>query len=141
MLMPDVNILIYAYREESHDHLRYRDWFNFLVSGPEPFALSSLALQGFVRIVTNPRAYEPPSPIDGVLDEIDRLLELPNCRFLCPGPRHWGIFKSLCMKPGIRGTLVSDAAHAALAIEHGCEWITADTDFARFAPELRWRYL
>jgi predicted nucleic acid-binding protein len=57
------------------------------------------------------------------------------------GPGHWKIFRELCQQPGVRGKLVADAAHAALAIETGCEWITADTDYARFAPQLRWQHL
>jgi hypothetical protein len=57
------------------------------------------------------------------------------------GPRHWAIFRQICESGQLRGKLIADAAHAALAIENGCEWITADTDFARFAPLLRWRHL
>jgi hypothetical protein len=55
-----------------------------------------------------------------------------------PGSRHWTLFLDLCRKAGAKGNLVSDAYHAALAIESGCEWITTDRDFARF-PGLRWR--
>jgi predicted nucleic acid-binding protein len=60
---------------------------------------------------------------------------------LRPGPGHWRIFRQLCRQGGVRGNLVADAAHAALAIEHGCEWVTADSDYAHFAPPLRWRLL
>ena len=56
-----------------------------------------------------------------------------------PGAQHMAIFRRLC--EGVQSKLVADAAHAALAIETGCEWVTADTDFARFAPLLRWRHL
>jgi predicted nucleic acid-binding protein len=57
------------------------------------------------------------------------------------GSGHWSIFRQLCEQRELHGKLVADAAHAALAIESGCEWVTADTDFARFAPPLRWRHL
>lgn len=58
-----------------------------------------------------------------------------------PGPRHWAIFRGLCESGSFKGKLVADAVHAAVAIESGCEWVTADTDFARFAPPLRWIHL
>jgi len=57
------------------------------------------------------------------------------------GTGNWTIFEQLCRKEGIRGEMVADAAHAALAIEYGCGWVTADSDFARFSPVLRWRHL
>jgi uncharacterized protein len=58
-----------------------------------------------------------------------------------PGPDHWMIFRQLCEPGKLTGKIVADAAHAAVAIESGCEWVTADTDFARFAPALRWVHL
>jgi hypothetical protein len=66
------------------------------------------------------------------------LLDLPHCRIIQPGPRHWTIFRDLCRKTNASGNLLPDAWLAALAIEHGCEWITTDRDFAGF-PGLRWR--
>ena len=58
-----------------------------------------------------------------------------------PGPEHWAIFRQLCESGRLKGKIVADAVHAAVAIESGCEWVTADTDFARFAPLLRWKHL
>ena len=57
------------------------------------------------------------------------------------GASHWGIFRELGETGGLRGKVLADAALAAPAIETGCEWVSADTDFARFAPRLQWRYL
>lgn len=139
--MLDVNILIYAHREESPEHRRYADWLTALADGPEPFALSQPAMEGFVRVVTNPKIFKPASSTAVAFQFLDRLLALPQCSVMRPGSQHWKIFKDLCSRPGVRGTLVPDAAHAALAIETGCEWVSADTDFARFAPPLRWRHL
>ena len=141
MRMPDVNILVYAHREETPSHRQYADWLRSLATGPEPFALSELVLHGFVRVVTNPRLFDPPSTIQQAFRFLDALLGRPTCSVLRPGPSHWSIFRALCHESGVRGKLVTDAAHAALAIESGCEWITADTDFARFAPALRWQHL
>ena len=139
MQMPDVNILVYAHREETPTHARYAEKLRGLATGPEPFALSEPVLQGFVRIVTNPRIFQPPSTPKQAFRFLSALLNRPTCCVLRPGPRHWGIFRDLCEKGNLKGKLVADAAHAALAIETGCEWLTADTDFARFAPPLRWQ--
>jgi uncharacterized protein len=139
--MPDVNILVYAHREESPNHARYHEWLRKLATGPEPYALSELVLHGFIRVVTNPRIFDPPSSAQQALRFLDALLARPTCSVIRPGPSHWQIFRQLCEEGDPRGKLVADAAHAALAMESGCEWVTADTDFARFAPGLRWRHV
>ena len=139
--MPDVNVLVYAHREESPSHERYASWLKDLAIGPEPFALSEAALQGFLRVVTNPRIFEPPSTMGQAFRFLDSLTSRPGCVLIRPGASHWAIFRQLCEVAGVRGKLVADAGHAALAIEYGCEWVSADSDFARFAPKLRWQHL
>ena len=141
MQMPDVNVLVYAHREESSQHKKYAAWVTTLATGREPFALSEPVMQGFVRIVTNPKIFSPPSTVKQAFQFLDALSQRPNCTLLRPGSQHWDIFRQLCETDSLRGKLVADAAHAALAIETGCEWISADTDFARFAPVLRWKHL
>ncbi len=141
MRMPDVNVLVYAHREGIEQHERYARWLVELATGPERFALSELVLQGFVRVVTNPRIFTPPSTAGRAFKFIDALTSRPTCSVIRPGPQHMKIFRELCEKGNLNGKLVADAAHAALAIESGCEWVTADTDFARFAPPLRWVHL
>ena len=139
MQLPDVNVLIYAHRLESPEHQRYAEWLTELVHGPEPFALSELGASGFVRIVTNSRIWNEPTPIEDALEFIQRLRTRSNARLLTHGPASWDIFARLCVVARARGKLVADAYHAALAIEHGCELVTADSDFARF-PGLRQRH-
>jgi uncharacterized protein len=141
MQMPDANVLIYAHREEAHDHERYAGWLTELVAGPEPFALSTMVMQGFVRVMTAPKIFQVPTTAEQAFEFLDRLMETPGCRVIRPGPNHWPIFRGLCDRGRLRGKIVADAAHAALAIESGCEWVTADTDFAKLAPALRWRLL
>ena len=141
MRMPDVNILVYAHREESPDHKRYAAWLRQLATGLEPFALSESVLHGFVRVVTNARIFDPPSSAAHAFRFLDALLARPTCSLIRPGPQHFSIFRRMCEQGRLRGKLVADAAHAALAIESGCKWVTADTDFARFAPALRWMHL
>ena len=139
MLIPDVNVLVYASREESHEHLAYRDWLQSVAQGNESFGLSEVVCSSFLRLVTNPRIWNPPTPMDVALDFIEALRERPNCVLVSPGPRHWGIFAELCRQLGLGGNIVADAYLAALAIESGNEWVTADRDFRRF-PGLRWRH-
>ena len=139
MLLPDVNILIYAHRAESPEHERYAAWLRSLATGPEPFALSELGASGFVRIVTNSKIWGEPTTLDDALQFIENLRRRSNARLLTHGPTSWEIFARLCRAASARGKLVADAYHAALAIEHGCELVPADGDFARF-PELRWRH-
>ena len=141
MLMPDVNILVYAHREESPEHARYADWLRNIAKGIEPWALSEPVMQGFLRVASNPRIFSPSSTARQGFQFLNGLASRPNCVVLRPGPAHWDIFRGLCERGSLRGKLIADAAHAALAIESGCEWVTADTDFARFVPLLRWRHL
>lgn len=137
--MPDVNVLVYAHRVESPDHARYADWLVDLANGPEPFGLSDLVCSAFVRIVTLARLWSPPTSLAQALAFVDRLRQCDNCRKLTPGPDNWSMFSQLCLAAGAQGKLVADAYHAALAIEHGCEVVTADADFSQFAG-LRWRH-
>ena len=140
MLLPDVNVLVYAHRADSHpEHARYASWVTALATGAEPFALSVLALTGLLRIVTNPRVFPRPSTLDEALAFASELVRRPTARLVGPGPRHWELVDELCRRSGATGKLVADAAHAAVAIENGCTLVTTDSDFARFAP-LRWRH-
>jgi len=139
--MPDANVLVYAHRAESPEHERYSKWLTDLASGPEPFGLSEAVLRGFLRVVTNSRIFEPPSTMAQALRFLDALISRPGCVLIRPGPNHWTIFRQFCESGVVRGKMVADAAHAALAIESGCEWVSADSDFARFSPRLRWQHL
>lgn len=139
MLLPDVNVLIYAHREESVNHERFRGWLEGIVASDASFGLADIVLSGFLRIVTNPRALDPPSPFPDALSFVEELRTRPNATVIAPGRRHWDIFINLCQATEARGNLIADAYLAALAIESGSEWITTDRDYARF-PGLRWRH-
>ena len=138
MILPDVNVLLYAFRSDSVDHDRYHAWLDSVVNGREAYGMSPRALASVVRISTHPRIYARPSRLERALAFCDALTGQPNCQMVQPGSRHWTIFADLCRQARANGNLVQDAWFAALAIEHGCEWITTDRDFARF-EELRWR--
>jgi uncharacterized protein len=110
-----------------------------VLNGDRSFAISELVLSGFVRVATNPRIFEYPTPIQGALGFTEVIRTSGNCVIVRPGGRHWSIFNDLCQRAEARGNLVADAYHAALAIESGCEWITTDRDYSRF-PGLLWRH-
>lgn len=137
MQLPDVNVLIYAHREDAPEHDRYAAWLKALTSGDEPFALSEVVLAGFLRVVTNGKIFDPPTPMETAIRFCQRLVEWPRAVMVAPSRRHWDLFVGLCAN--IQGPLVTDAYLAALAIDHGCELVTTDSDFARFQG-LRWRH-
>ncbi|MGJ3242924.1 MAG: type II toxin-antitoxin system VapC family toxin [Opitutales bacterium] len=139
MKLCDVNILVYAHREDSDDHPAYAEWVRTMAEGPSTFGLSEAVLSGFVRVVTNPRVFPEPTPTERALAFCASLLTRPQAVLLRPGDRNWAIFHELCIALPARGKLVSDAWHAALAIEHDCKWISTDGDFARF-PRLKWQH-
>lgn len=140
MILPDANVLLYAYRSDSPNHRFYADWLSSVVAGHAAYGMSPQVLSSVIRIATHPRIFADPDRVEDAAAFADTLLDQPNCQVVRPGPRHWAIFRDLCRTARVRGNLVQDAWFAALAIEHGCEWITADRDFARF-PGLKWRPL
>lgn len=137
MVLPDVNVLIAAYRVDSLEHERCRTWQMSVANGDQAFGVSELVLSGFLRIVTNPRVFKHPSSLSSALEYVNTIRDMDHCVDLRPGTCHWRIFTRLCGEAEARGDLVSDAYHAALAMESGSEWITLDGDFARF-PGLKW---
>ena len=140
MLLPDVNVLIYAHIDGSTpEHEAYAQWVTRMATGPEPFALSVLVLSGFIRITTNRRVFDPPSSLDTAFAFVSSLTGRPTARIVGPGPEHLAIFEHLCRTARATGKLVADAQHAAVALEHGCTMVSTDSDFARF-PELRWQH-
>jgi toxin-antitoxin system PIN domain toxin len=136
--LPDVNVLIHAFRADSSRHAICKAWLEGLAGGDARFGISPLALSAVARVVTNPRSFKTPSLITEVFAFADELLGQPNCEIVEPGERHWAIFKRLSVEADARGPMLSDVWYAALAIERGCRFITFDRDFARF-PGLDWR--
>ncbi len=138
MILPDVNVLIYAFRPDASYHAVCRPWLDAVILGEAHFGISRLALAAVIRITTNARSYPVPSTLDDAFGFCEDILGQPHCQVVEPGERHWEIFRRLCVETGIKGSNVTDAWFAALAIEWGCEWITLDRDYARF-PGLKWQ--
>ncbi len=140
VLLADVNVLIYAHRSGSPRHSAALSWLTEALGVDEPLGVSELVLSGFLRIVTNHRAFEVPSTLEAAMAFCEGVLAAPAATRVRPGDRHWSIFSGLCARVGARGNVIPDAYHAALAIENGATLITTDRGFARF-PGLRWREL
>lgn len=137
MTLWDVNLLLHAAKRESNHHAACRRLLQELVDSDQHFAVNSSILAAVVRISTNPRVFSPPASPNVALAFCRALLCHPRAVPVAPGTRHWSIFEDLVRAAGIQGSDTTDAWLAALAIEHGCEWWSADRGFARF-PSLRW---
>jgi len=139
VIVPDVNVLIYAFREEQPDHGRYREWLTGAFAADEPVALPGHVLSGFMRVVTNPRVFAPATPPDEAARYVEALRSAPGAVTPRLADSHVDTFLRLCVEVNAKGNLVADAYLAAIAIELDALLVTTDRDFARF-PGLRWRH-
>lgn len=139
MILTDVNVLVYAHREDAPNHSAYRNWLEEQINSDRAYGFSDLVLSGFLRVVTHPRVFNPPSDLASAFGFAQIIRSQPNAVPITPGPRQWDIFAVLCEAAGVKGNLIPDAYLAALAIESGSEWITTDRDYSRF-PGLKWRH-
>ena len=137
MIVPDLNLLVYAYDSASPLHERARQWWIRSLSGSEAVGLSWLVVFGFVRLWTNRRVFAHPMTVELATAHVESWFRRPMVRALNPGPRHLEIAFDLLRAEGQGGNLTTDAHLAALAIESGAILHTADTDFLRFA-NLKW---
>ncbi len=132
MILPDVNVLLYAYDAGSSRHARAREWWEGALTGSEPVRLPWVTILGFIRIGTHPRVFSRPMAIEEAVAHVSRWLERPMVEPIEPGPRHWAVLAELLRDAQISGNLTTDAHLAALAIEYGGTVYTTDQDFARF---------
>lgn len=139
MILPDVNLMVYSHHAQSDRHDDYRKWWKSTVEADVPFGMADVVLSGFIRIVTHPKIFATPLMPAAAMDAVDLIREQPNYVPVHPGDRHWSLFDDLCRRTSARGNHVPDAFLAALAIESGSEFVTADRGFARY-PGLRWRH-
>ena len=139
MILIDANVLVYAKRLDAPRHDDFRAWLSATLKSEPIFGISEVVLSGVLRILTHPQIFQKPTLLDEALEYVNSFREYPGCVVVAPGARHWEIFCRLCKAAGAKGNLISDAYLAAIAIESGAEWITADRDYSRF-PGLRWRH-
>ena len=136
MQSPDVNVLVSAFREDAVHHESCRSWLVGAAASRDRIGLSELVLSGVLRVLTHPRVFLPPTPSEAAVAFVDALLAQPASLTLRPGDGHWRIFRGMAVSLRLTGNRLPDAYHAALAIEHGCEWVTLDRGFAIY-PGLR----
>ena len=136
MILVDANVLLYAYHPRAEQHARCRAWVEGAFSGPTPVRLPWATITAFLRISTHARVFELPLSMAEAAATVAAWLAAPAVATIEPGERYWEIFRGLLESSQVSGALVTDAALAALALEHGATLCTTDRDFTRF-PELR----
>ena len=137
MVLPDINLLVYAYNEAAPFHSAARAWWEDLMTREQPLAVPWAVVLGFIRVVTHPAVFVEPLHPTAAVQRVRAWFDRPHVQILDPGPRHLHIVEDLFRATGVAGTLTTDTHLAALAIEHQCELHSNDSDFQRF-PGLRW---
>lgn len=137
MIAVDVNVLVSALHAGATDHDAMRAWLESAVNGREPVGVSIAVLTGTLRVLTHPAVFDPPVDPDDALDRLDELVAQDTVHVLPTPAGHWSLVSDLCRAVRAKGNVVPDAAHAAMAIQHGARWISKDRGFGRF-PGLRW---
>jgi hypothetical protein len=132
MILMDVNVLVFAHREDVRDHGAYREWLESVINSNTAYGFSELVLSGFIRIVTHPKVFEQPSSLDVAVAFAEQIRTAPQAIGLVAGNNHWQIFLKCSEQISAKGNDVPDAYHAALAMEWGCDWVTTDKGFRRF---------
>ena len=138
MIVPDINLLVFAHNADAPLHEAARDWWQELLTSGEPVSLPWVVVLGYVRIMTHPAVLERPLRPAEALADVRRWLERPSVELMTPGPRHLDLLEHMLGTLGVAGNLTTDAHLAALAVEFQAEVHSNDRDFARF-PGLRWR--
>ncbi len=137
MILVDANILLYAEDSLHPRNQQAREWWDGQLSQTGTVCLCWTVLSAFIRIGTNPRVFEHPLSLKQALARVQSWLDQPCTRVVRPTERHWTVFQQMLTDGQAIANLVTDAHLAALAIEHGCELASTDSDFARF-PKLKW---
>jgi toxin-antitoxin system PIN domain toxin len=138
VILPDINLLVYAYNRHAPHHAEARAWWEGLLNGSQTVGLPWAVVCGFVRLMTHPAVFVPPLAPERTLHHVRAWFDRPVVEVLDPGPRHLEIFERLLRAVGVAADLTTDAHLASIAIEHQYELHSNDADFARF-PGLRWR--
>lgn len=138
MVIPDINLLVYAHNEADPQHAAAKAWWEDTVNGLEPVGIPWIVIGGFIRLMTHPRVLENPMPVKEATACVRSWLDQPSVIPLEPGKRFSDIFLKFLDDLGSAGNLTTDAYIAAMAIEKQAEVHSCDTDFARFAG-LNWK--
>lgn len=137
MILPDVNVFVSAFADESPDHDTHLAWLDQTLAGGTRVALADVVVSGLLRVSTDHRIHKNPATFDDAIAFVDSLRMRRNVYHVAAGAHHWGIFKELIRRSRATGQLIPDVHIAALAIEHGCQVASSDRDFARI-PGVDW---
>lgn len=133
MIIPDVNVLVYAYRADSPSNHVYREWLSRAVVDRDVIGLTDVTASGFVRVVTNRKVFGDPSPVASAVQFVSRLLEAPQTRWVGESRSSWQRFGQIAhADAGVVGNRVPDAYVAAIALAHGARLATCDRGFGRY---------
>jgi hypothetical protein len=138
VIIPDINLLVYAYNRGGPFHDEAREWWESCLSNPGPVGLPWAVTLGFVRIMSSTSVFTNPMEPVQAITHVRSWLACPQTRIVTPGPRHLEILAEIMASARAPGRLTTDGHLAALAIENQAELHSNDVDFARF-PGLRWR--
>ena len=137
MIIPDINLLVYAHNQDDLRHEDARSWWGDLFEGDETIGLPLAVSVGFVRLATNPSVLSPPMTSEQAVSLVRSWLQKPNVVALDAGPDHFDHLQECLETAGRSGRFVTDAHLAALALDHDAEIHSADQDFRMF-PDVRW---
>jgi uncharacterized protein len=133
----DVNVVLAAHRDDHPDFETARAWLDRTLASNTQFAVVDLVAGAFLRIATNRRIFSIPTPVNAAFAYLEALRTQPAHVMVAPGPQHLALLERLCLSADASGDLIPDAQLAAIALEHACELVSFDRDFARFS-ELKW---
>lgn len=132
MMLMDVNVLVYAHREDLKDHRAYRDWLESVINSSIAYGFSELVLSGFIRVVTHQKVFERPSSPEVAIAFAQQIRSAEHAVCFSPGRNHWDLFLQCVKSISAQGNDIPDAYHAALALEWDCDLVTTDKGFRRF---------
>ena len=133
MLLLDVNVVLAAHRSDHPQHGVVRPWFDRLIAGDDAFTVPVTVWASFLRLATNRRIFDVPTPRADAFSFLEATCAQPHHLLIGPGERHLAVLREVCDDGDAMGDLVPDAVIGALAVEHSCEIVTLDRDFARFS--------
>ena len=138
MIIPDVNLLVYAHNESSKFHTAASQWWEGSLNGDTTIFLPHVCINGFIRIMTHPKILMEPLDVSEAFEMVDIWLDSSCISLLAPGLRHYEFYKKALLEIGVGGKLTTDAYIAAMAMENQATVFSNDSDFSRF-PGLRWQ--
>lgn len=138
MIIPDVNLLVYAHDVRAPHHVAARRWWESMLNSPVRVGLAWVVVLGFIRVTTHPSILKNPLRVAQASDRISGWLACANVELIEPSHDHWERLRGLLATLGTAGNLTTDAHLAALGLEHNAEVHSADLDFGRFAS-VQWK--